>query len=920
MPRSSSSGKSANAAKKKKKPPASASAPAKNKTKKKQPAKKKALAKKPAPKSKVISHTDDGTPIVNATLTQIRRGVSGSAPHQLVRVPQNAERSRLYAEAARAIGERESLALPYHGGRMWRCVVRVSDGNGASGDNRDGGKAGNDDDFASAGDGGEGDDGDGEDGGGRPKKKKAKTNYHSQTPLFRWYRGDLVLATMPYILDDIVEVRSNQSGKKRWANGLSDDDLDSSDDEWDDGKFVVEPSTRMTMEASALTTSAYEDTCHPAPRVSRTWISPDLRRFASRKSAMAHAEELVRRDLLVDRVMYGYGHHGARLRPVKPTRKVALEAGMVRFLRDGLWVVGQEEMWIDKRRDILLRKQERRLLLPRPEEEGGEGCSAPPGSVEEGGGKHEVVEDDDGMEASSSAAAAGNNSVDEVSAAAVSSSDTAIFATAGRNTVMDVFYAAAATTVSAALYPFVKTSADDENSTATLSIAKSVSSSDSMTGAEGASADDALFKDGDGKEASPFVAPRNGVDEVSAAAVSSAAVLDTAVSASAARSTVDVVSTTAAAVTASDPAVKTIPDENSAAALFIAKSVSSGDSMARAEEASAYDGYVHPESDAPAKQSSLDYSAISDTADYDAASTMTIVVGSAASAVSALDPAVTISDNSTAALSIAITTSISSGEIMAGADVASADDGYVHPESDVPANQSSLDDSKSNWHVDTKIVTPEESDASMEGASKSGDPVPRKETKRAFGTAPPPEFIPSTHYRLNQDQIGRCFTACVDHYEKVMHTVKARSLYHELADGFDVFRERGRGRYDMELSLFDTKEFAFLTDRRKAAWMPIVQKILGEDALLVHKGCFISLPGAETQVYHQDGVHLNQKTHKPCYAINVFIPLVDYDRTNGPTEFCLGSQYLGHENFVKENAYVPCVKAGTPVIFDYRLG
>ena len=569
------------------------------------------------------------------------------------------------------------------------------------------------------------------------------------------------------------------------------------------------------MEASALTTSAYEDTCHPAPRVSRTWISPDLKRFASRKSAMAHAEELVRRDLLVDRVMYGYGHHGARLRPVKPTRKVALEAGMVRFLRDGLWVVGQEEMWIEKRRDILVRKQERRLLLPRPEEQGEEGCA--PTGLEEGGGKHEVVEDDDEMEANSSADA--GNGFDEVPAAAVSSSDTAIFATAVRTTIMDVVSAAAAATVSAALDPFVKTSADDENSIATLSIAKSVSS---------------------------------------------------------------------------------------------------GDSMAGAEESSAYDGHVHPESDAPAKQSSLDSSTVSDTADYAAASRMNIVVGSAAAAVSASDPDVTTSDNSTAALSIA--NSVSSGEIMAGADVASADDGYVHPESDAPANQSSLDDSKSNWHADTKIVTPEDSDASMEGASKSGDPVPPKETKRAFGTAPPPEFIPSTHYRLNQDQIGRCFTACVDHYEKVMHTVKARSLYHELADGFDVFRERGRGRYDMELSLFDTKEFAFLTDRRKAAWMPIVHKILGEDALLVHKGCFISLPGAETQVYHQDGVHLNQKTNKPCYAINVFIPLVDYDRTNGPTEFCLGSHYLGHENFVKENAYVPCVKAGTPVIFDYRLG
>jgi ectoine hydroxylase-related dioxygenase (phytanoyl-CoA dioxygenase family) len=102
--------------------------------------------------------------------------------------------------------------------------------------------------------------------------------------------------------------------------------------------------------------------------------------------------------------------------------------------------------------------------------------------------------------------------------------------------------------------------------------------------------------------------------------------------------------------------------------------------------------------------------------------------------------------------------------------------------------------------------------------------------------------------------------------------------------------------------------------------MPIVHKILGEDVLLVHKGCFMSLPGAESQVYHQDGVHLNQKVHKPCYAINVFIPLVDYNKTNGPTEFCLGSHHLGHENFVKENTYVPLVKAGTPVIFDYRLG
>ena len=47
---------------------------------------------------------------------------------------------------------------------------------------------------------------------------------------------------------------------------------------------------------------------------------------------------------------------------------------------------------------------------------------------------------------------------------------------------------------------------------------------------------------------------------------------------------------------------------------------------------------------------------------------------------------------------------------------------------------------------------------------------------------------------------------------------------------------------------------------------------------------FLYLPGSETQMYHQDGVHLKKK-HTPCYTIYVFIPLVDYDMTNVPTEF-----------------------------------
>jgi len=37
-------------------------------------------------------------------------------------------------------------------------------------------------------------------------------------------KDSLILATLPYILNEIVEVESKMPGKKRWANGLGEDD------------------------------------------------------------------------------------------------------------------------------------------------------------------------------------------------------------------------------------------------------------------------------------------------------------------------------------------------------------------------------------------------------------------------------------------------------------------------------------------------------------------------------------------------------------------------------------------------------------------------------------------------------------------------------------------------------------------------
>ena len=78
--------------------------------------------------------------------------------------------------------------------------------------------------------------------------------------------------------------------------------------------------------------------------------------------------------------MFGVGHNGVRLRPVKPTRKLALEAGEARFVRDGLWVVGQEEVWIAKRREIYVKKQEKLLKSQEQQQQKEESTSA-----EEGG-------------------------------------------------------------------------------------------------------------------------------------------------------------------------------------------------------------------------------------------------------------------------------------------------------------------------------------------------------------------------------------------------------------------------------------------------------------------------------------------------------------------------------------------------------
>jgi hypothetical protein len=210
----------------------------------------------------------------------------------------------------------------------------------------------------------------------------------------------------------------------------------------------------------------------------------------------------------------------------------------------------------------------------------------------------------------------------------------------------------------------------------------------------------------------------------------------------------------------------------------------------------------------------------------------------------------------------------------------------------------------------TEEVTP------FELHSNEAKPVP----KRKRMDCQPVQMTHSEHWRLPYEQIQMCYDAAMEHFDKVMYTVKARALFAELADGFDLLRERGRGRFDMELPAFDEPRFQFLTNFAKTPWIGVVKQILGDDVVLIHKGVFLSNPGADAQEYHQDGPHLTTQCQRPCHAINVFVPLVDLTLRNGPTEFVLGSHILDYDDYDRSKVVTPQVTAGTPIIFDYRLG
>ena len=133
--------------------------------------------------------------------------------------------------------------------------------------------------------------------------------------------------------------------------------------------------------------------------------------------------------------------------------------------------------------------------------------------------------------------------------------------------------------------------------------------------------------------------------------------------------------------------------------------------------------------------------------------------------------------------------------------------------------------------------------------------MPPRQTSADAALAPAETRKDARRY-APRDVVEAARDSVYEFYEAVLRTVRARGLVHELAAGFDVARERGRGRFDLNPPFlpqrdergFSTKFEALVAD--DADWKPVLKAVLGtDDVELIASGVFLAMPGAETQAY-----------------------------------------------------------------------
>lgn len=105
--------------------------------------------------------------------------------------------------------------------------------------------------------------------------------------------------------------------------------------------------------------------------------------------------------------------------------------------------------------------------------------------------------------------------------------------------------------------------------------------------------------------------------------------------------------------------------------------------------------------------------------------------------------------------------------------------------------------------------------------------------------------------------------------------------------------------------------------------LQLAQSLLGEETLLGGFGAVVSLPGARDQHEHRDlpplfGDHPVDR-QMPCFALNILIPLIDFDLHHGTTQLRLGSHRVPQAQAPDTPAVSPIAPLGSCLLLDYRL-
>ena len=111
---------------------------------------------------------------------------------------------------------------------------------------------------------------------------------------------------------------------------------------------------------------------------------------------------------------------------------------------------------------------------------------------------------------------------------------------------------------------------------------------------------------------------------------------------------------------------------------------------------------------------------------------------------------------------------------------------------------------------------------------------------------------------------------------------------------------------------------------------PVLKLVLGEQLILGGFGSVVSLPGAPDQHTHRDHPNIYELTETeateawvdmllPPYALNLIVPLVPLNATNGTTRLWLGSHLVAKSRTQQMPSADPVADLGDCVLVDYRL-